>query len=153
MLWNLWDKQNKTKHVYSLRASHFSLPVCARFLYSFLVTESFPALDRVGRTWAAGATISNNGCSPMRGREGKAEAWQSPTVLHSVCTHAHPRQHTIHAQGCFIFSFFLKKTQNKAIKLGILAQTVEQLELLGKPHYSSVFFNFFFYLRIEMLHC
>lgn len=41
---------NKTKHVYSLRASHFSLPVCARFLYSFLVTESFPALDRVGRT-------------------------------------------------------------------------------------------------------
>lgn len=89
---------------------------CARFLYSSPATESFWAMDRVDRTWAARATISNNGCSPMRGREGPAKAWQRLSVFHSVHTrlktHAHTHTATI---------FFFVRTQNKAIKFSMLS--------------------------------
>ena len=91
----IFAKKPRT-HVCFLRVE-FSLcflSARARFLSSSPATESFRAVDRVGRTWAARATISNNGCSPMRGREGKAKAWQRPTVLHSVHTHTHTQTHT-----------------------------------------------------------
>lgn len=91
--------------------SWIPLSVCARFLSSSPVTESFLAVGRVGRTWTARATISNNGCSPMRGSEGKTKAWQSPTVFHSVHTLSHT--HTF---------FFFLRAQNRAIKFSVLGE-------------------------------
>lgn len=116
------------------KVEFLSLCLCARFLSSSPVTESFLAVDRVGRTWAARATISNNGCSPMRGQEGKTKAWQSPTVLHSVHTNKRTRTHTQRF-------FFIFKTQNRAIKFSVFGTHCETTAATCKYSVYTQFFK------------
>ena len=143
LLRNICKKnQNKTRtHVYFLRVE-FSLcfvSARARFLSSSPATESSRAVDRVGRTWAARATISNNGCSPMRGSEGKAKAWQRPTVLHSVHTHTHTHTRTdTHKATIFL------RTQNRAIKFIMLGTHCGTTgDTCRYSVYTPLFFFFF----------